>query len=60
MKEATDYLVKKIAERLNVSERKARKLLADALSSNLIVQEIIRQAVFLNDPESINNDDSED
>lgn len=47
LKQVTDYLIDQIAEERNISKTLARKLFINAISYNVVVEEIKNQIDFL-------------
>lgn len=47
LKQVTDYLIEQIAEEREISKTLARKLFINAISYNVVVEEIKNQIVFL-------------
>ena len=47
LKQVTDYLINKIAEEREISKSLARKLFINAISYNVVVEEINNQIDFL-------------
>ena len=51
LKQVTDYLISKIAEEREISKSLARKLFINAISYNVVVEEINNQIDFLMEEE---------
>lgn len=51
LKQVTDYLINKIAEERQISKALARKLFINAISYNVVVEEINNQIDFLMEEE---------
>ena len=51
LKQVTDYLINKIAEEREISKALARKLFINAISYNVVVEEINNQIDFLMEEE---------
>ena len=51
LKQVTDYLINKIAEEREISKTLARKLFINAISYNVVVEEINNQIDFLMEEE---------
>ena len=51
LKQVTDYLINKIAEEREISKTLARKLFINAISYNVVVEEINNQIDFLMEDE---------
>lgn len=51
LRQVTDYLIDKIAEEKNVTKTMARKLFINAISYNIVIEEIENQIDFLMEEE---------
>lgn len=53
LKEITDYLIEQIANEKNISKKFSRKLFINAISYNVVIEEIKNQIDFLMDEDSL-------
>ena len=53
LKEITDYLIEQIANEKNISKKLSRKLFINAISYNVVIEEIKNQIDFLIDEDSL-------
>lgn len=53
LKEITDYIIEQIANEKNISKKLSRKLFINAISYNVVIEEIKNQIDFLIDEDSL-------